>query len=143
MKSPVYKMSTKCPVCKKCLSMKCLNTHSQFATAKVCQKLSSAIRVKPFFRYIITVMNSSDFYAFTIFFKKIPPLKFSIGLEYVIGHQRVWEEIIIIGVKLETPWTSCWRPPDYSWIRPDFHWRPHDSRQRPTYFHWRPLDFHW
>ena len=48
-------------------------------------------------------MNSSDFYAFTIFFKKIPPLKFSIGLEYVIGHQRVWEEIVIIGVKLETP----------------------------------------
>ena len=60
---------------------------------------------------------------------------------------RVQEEIIIIGVLLETlfHWrptsTSHWRPPELHCRPTDFHWRPPDFRRRPQYFYLRPQTF--
>ena len=63
--------------------------------------------------------------------------------------ERDWEEIILIGVLLETPRKSRWRPQDSFWRPPYFQWRPHIFVGDPWFLFktpdscWRSPDFHW
>jgi len=61
-----------------------------------------------------------------VIFLSVPRFK-SLLLFFLNGKTRVWEEIIIIGVLLKTPFH--WRPPWTSRRRPP------DSRRKPLYFH--------